>query len=289
MSPDVKPKPCYRDRDNGVRFIKSEHAHDCGDTDCRGCKVCPESNHCTARKNCSWHIPAGELTCGRCIAAPRRHIKWIEALSSLMLTQAIADGIDSQATVLAGPAADPRGHSARRLAEKRFLRAYEGLGRISEEQHLAALESMDDEDWQHAYSVLTRYQLMFSEDYDHDLPARMSVSGAAAYLDRNLHRIAQDPEQDFAELAANLKKCCQHLEVVLHNDDRPERGAPCPACYEGGNDKPPRLSRTYAERWEADDDSRDEWRCPRNREHAWSEADYRLRVADWHEETKTSA
>lgn len=274
-----KPAACYREATNGVHFTRNAHRPDCDEIECRGCVTCA-GRHCTARKNCTWHVDAAELTCGRCLGAGRRDIRWIEALTALTLTQAISDGVDSQAAVLAGPAADPRGLSERRIAEKRFLRAYEGLGRITEAQHLHAIESLEDEDWQHAYSVLTRYQMMFAEDYDHPLPGRLSVSGAAAYLDRHLHRIAQDPGQDFPELAASLKKCRQHLEAVLHNDTKPDQGAPCPKCREGGTFV--RLKRQYAhwctddgcERFHFLDVSGDTWHCPRDAKHWWTQDGY---------------
>lgn len=288
----ITPQRCYRDADTKVYFTREAHRPDCADGTCRGCKVCHE-RHCDARTNCTWHLIEGELTCGRCIASPRRDIKWIEALSALMLPAAMSDGVDSEAAMLAGPAADPRGMSERRVAQKRYLGTYESLGRITEEQHLHALTSLEEDDWRHAYSVLTRWQMMLAEDYGHDLPARLSVSGAAAYLDRHLHYVAQDPEQDFVLLARELKKCRQHLESVLHNDTRQDVGAPCYLCRDEGLEKPPRLRRTWGH-WCDDDDcakvhhadtTNDVWVCPRNHEHKWSEKDYR----GWVEERVKSA
>src|SRR5690606_41422977 len=58
----------------------------------------------------------------------------------------------------------------------------------------------------------------------HDALPILGIQGAAAYLDRHLHRIANDDAQDFPLLRRELRKCRQHLEAVLHNDTRPDRG-----------------------------------------------------------------
>ena len=277
MSETEKPAACYRDPSNGVRFQKGEHRIDCGDPECRGCRPCAERWHCTARKSCSWHVAAGELTCGRCIAAVRRDLRWVEALASLLLTQAIGDGVDSQAANLAGPAPDPRGASARAIAIRSHLRTWEEFGRITEAQHLRVLEYLSADDEHHPYAVTTRWQMMLAEDYGHDMPIRLTTSTAVAYLLRNLHRIANDDEQDFPLMGQEIRKCRQHLEAVLHNDDRPDRGAPCPDCVAAGEGAP-RLVREWAPG--AMVDRYDTWRCPRNREHAWSHHAYVAYVED---------
>lgn len=270
----MNPDPCYRDV-NGARFTKSAHTPDCADPTCRGCRLCPEKRHCGHKRNCSWHVPHGELTCGRCIAGVRRDLRWIAALTSLLPVAAEGDGVDSQAMNLAGPFADPEAWTWRKVAARQG-RAW----------HVSLIE---DDDEHHPGRVLTTWERMIREDYDHPADTSATIAGASGYLDRHLYRIANDDGQDFPLLGRELRKCRQHLEAVLHNDDRPELGAPCPACHEEGVEKPPRLARKYAERWEADDDSRDEWACPRVREHRWTEKDYRLRVADWHDEARATA
>jgi hypothetical protein len=272
------PAPCYRDRDNGVRFVRNGHQIDCAEVDCRGCKPCAERRHCSGKKNCSWHIPEGTLTCGRCIADVRRDLRWIGDLSALVAIQALADGVNSEAANLAGPAADPRALAEWQIARKLYLRAFEARGKITEAQHLHALEALsDDNDEHHPYAVLTRWQMMVSEDYGHDMPARLSTLGALAYLDRTLHRIANDDEQDFLLLKGELKRCRQHLEAVLHNDEQRDRGAPCPDCVSTGLGAP-RLERRYA--LAQPHDRYDTWRCPRVREHEWSHHAYIAYVED---------
>ena len=91
-----------------------------------------------------------------------------------------------------------------------------------------------------------------------------------------------DAEQDFPLLARELRKCRQHLEAVLHNDERAERGAPCPECTSETTGVGPRLTRHYPHwcddpeccREHVEDDSDDEWVCPRNPAHTWSQAAY---------------
>lgn len=236
--------------------------------------------HCTARRTCSVHIGRDDLTCPRCIGRTRADIRWVVNLAALMPTEALNRGVESEPANLAGPAGDPLVLTWRRIDHARVSGGPIGDG----------TEAVDPTE------VLGTWQAMLSEDYDHELPDRITLSTAAAYLDRNLPRIANDDRQDFPLMAREIRKCRGHLESVLRNSSTPERGAPCPACHERGVEKPPRLARKYGhwcedrdcERVHHGDDTDDVWQCPRDRGHEWSEHDYRLRVADWHEETKTA-
>jgi hypothetical protein len=227
------------------------------------------TEHCTARRTCSVHIGPAELTCPRCIGRTRSDIAWVRNLAALMPTEALNTGVDSEAANLAGPAADTEAWSWRKVAARQG-RAW----------HLSLTE---DDDERHPYTVLTRWTLMLAEDYGHDLPV-LNVEFAAGYLDRILAVMANDSGQDFPLMAREIRKCRAHLEAVLRNGSRPEMGVPCPDC-----DKPkPRLTRTYGHWCEDEacekihhvDNSGDRWVCPREKNHWWSEHDYRLRVAD---------
>jgi hypothetical protein len=242
------------------------------------------TRHCTARRTCSQHVGWNEITCARCLGRTRQNIRRVVDLAPLMLTVALGTGVNSEAANLAGPATDPEAWTWRKVAARQG-RAW----------HASLIE---DDDEHHPYSVLTRWQMMLSEDYGHPLPERMSITGAAAYLDRNLGRIAQDEHQDFALLAREIRTCRHHLESVMRNSTRPERGAPCPACADQRPEQAaPRLTRTYGHwcddldcrRLHYDDDSDDVWTCPRDRGHWWTEADYRRWVADWHDATQDTA
>lgn len=260
--------PCYRETTNGVYFTKNAHRMDCTDPKCRGCKPCQGERHCTARPGCTWHVATGELTCGRCIAGVRGDLRWIESLSALLLTQALGDGVDSQAAMLAGPASDPEAAMWHRLAS------------------VDRLASLPIEEDQHPLTVLGTWDMMIRSDYDHPSDVPVTIANAAAYLDRHLAQIAHDENQDFPLLRRELRKCRQHLEAVIHNDDKPVRGVPCPECTNPETGVGPRLIRHYphwcddpeCERIHDDSDQADVWRCPRNHDHSWTHADYEARV-----------
>ena len=268
---------CYREV-NGVYFVKTEHRGDCEDPECRGCRACPEP-HCTGRKTCAVHVGEDEITCPRCIARTRASLRRIPALTALAMPVAIATGVNSEAANLAGPAADPEAWSWRKVA-----------ARQGRSWHLSLIE---DDDERHPYSVLGRWALMIAEDYGHDLPT-LTVTRAAEYLDRNLARIANDPEQDWALLSAEVRKCRRALEAADALAAHRERGAPCPTCKSDDETKPaPRLIRVYPH-WCDDEDcarihhedaSEDYWECPRDRAHTWTEKAYR----DYIEERKVKA
>lgn len=259
-----KPKPCYREV-NGAYFTRNDHRHDCEDVDCRGCVTCP-GRHCTAKRNCCWHIDDAENTCGRCIAGVRRELRWIGDLAALMLTQAIADGLESEAASLAGPSVDAEAWSWRKIAAKQGVAWHVSL--------------IEEDDEHHPARVAGTWARMVSEDYGHDMPSNAPLAWCVAYLDRNLHRIAQDDAQDFDLMRDELKKCRQHLEAVLHNGTMRDRGAPCPTCREAGTVV--RLERHYAHWCESDacermhfaDDGSDVWRCPRDKAHWWTQQGY---------------
>lgn len=246
-----------------------EHEATCRAHDCDGCKPCePEHGHCTARARCGGHLTApGMLTCPGCIGRTRRDLAEVCRLAGLLIDRAVDAGVDSEAANLAGPAADPEAWMWRRLA------AWE---------RGADVTALEDEDPHHPLAVLGRWDFMLREDYDLPTGLRCTVARAADFLDGQLDRLAQDPEQDWALFAAEVHACRAHLEDVLGEGSRPERGAPCPACEPA----PPLVKRWS--HWCEDPECRrehdatgasDVWRCPACRAE-WTEAEYRLWVAD---------
>jgi hypothetical protein len=240
--------------------------------------------HCTARRTCSQHIGFGELTCARCLGRSRMDIRQIVERAALMLPEAMVAGVDSEAANLAGPAADYRVFSARRLIAKQWIEAH------LPQRHWERAERnllTDDDEW-HPYSVLTRWCLMLAEDYGLALPERFTIANAAALLDRILGRVAQDEAQDFPLLARELRKCRSHLEAVMGDSMSPERGAPCPEC--AGRGTFVRLVREYGhwcddedcERFHFTTDEADSWVCPRDSAHRWDLESY----SRWVEERK---
>ena len=173
---------------------------------------------------CGLHVGYSELTCARCIGRTRLDIRQIVLHALLMPAAAIDAGVvNTEAANLAGPAADYRVFSARRALDRRWI-----LEHIPASQwERACRDKLDDDDADHPYGVLTRWQLMLAEDYGHPLPGVLTVSGAAAYLERILPRMAQDEAQDFPLLAREMRHCRSHLQAVIRNSQHPERGAPC--------------------------------------------------------------
>ena len=269
-------------------------------TDDKPCRHDDEGNptkHCTHRKTCAQHIYGDELTCPRCVGRVRVVIKRIADLAPLMLPAAISAGVDSEAASLAGPGVNPERWSERRVAMHRHLDTWTTLERITEAQHLHAIQAMPDDDEHHPYNVLTRWEFMLREDSHAPRTTPTSVAEAAAYLDRVLHRVAQDEHQDFGLLGREMRKCRNHLEATIRNGLAAERGAPCRDCPPAApcreheiatrkcpNCRPPapRLVRKYGH-WCLDedcenihyaDDSGDTWVCPRDKDHWWTPAGY---------------
>lgn len=234
------------------------------------------TKHCTSRRTCSEHIGWGELACARCIGRSRIDLRRIVELAPLTMTQALGMGVNSEAANLAGPAADVEAWSWLKVAAKQGV-----------VWHLSLIE--DDDDF-HPYTVLTRWEFMLREDYDQRRDDATSVVSAGEYLERTLGRLAHDDEQDFPLFAREIRRCRNHLEVVLRNSQAKERGAPCPDCAKVG--KVIRMSRSYGHHCDdpgcekldysvvddyetgekVPDTSGDWWTCPRG--HSRNHEDY---------------
>lgn len=249
------------------------HELTCHDNTCDGCQPCTHDQgspvrHCTARTSCGQHLPDDHAqTCPRCIGRTRDDINAILDAVNQLPAEALEEGVNSEAANLAGPAADPFTWTRNRV---RQLRAG------------TPATSIDPEDPHHPKAVLGRWELMIREHYNQLLPDDFTIHNAARYLLGVIGLVAQDPEQDWAQLAAELRACRSHLEDVLHTARRPETGAPCPGC-----EAAPPLHKVYAHWCEQVDCTRehdrtgakDTWRCPACRS-TWTEAEYRLWVAD---------
>jgi len=211
------------------------------------------------------------------VARVRQDIRAIRDLAPVMLPAALFAGVNSEAASLAGPACDVEAWSWRKVAARQGVAWH------------VSLEEDDDE--QHPYTVLTRWEFMLREDYDQPRTTPTSTTEAADYLDRTLHRLAQDDEQDWPLFAREIRRCRTHLEGVLRDSRQPERGAPCPDCRDEG--RVVRMTREYShwcaaedcERIHYADDSGDRWVCPANREHWRTHSEY----VRWVEERKVGA
>ncbi len=257
---------CRWDRDQGEYLLDGEP--------CRRDDYGDPTRHCTAARTCANHVGPGEQTCARCIGRARANLRRIPIVSRLMMLVALEDGVNSEAANMAGPAADPEAWSWRKVA-----------ARQGKAWHLSLIEE-DDED--HPYTVLGRWDMMIREDYDHPSNERLTIANAAAYLDRHLGRVAQDDGQDFPQLAREIRRCRNHLELVLRTAATSQRGAPCPDCTSEESGVGPKLVRVYGhwcelpdcDRLHYLDDSADAWVCPRNKSHTWTLEAYENYIED---------
>lgn len=268
----------------GLGYLTRAHFATCRDNTCDGCEPCPE-RHCKHRKGCTGHLAAGvPLTCPRCIRKVRRNLELVEQLTAFADHVVSTEHLDSEVTVLAGPAADPLRVSEVRRYVRGHVQTMLDRGRVDDVEALRILDSLPEDDPHHPYAVLGRWEMMLREDYDQPTRLKVTVSRSRAYLDGMLGTIAQDAEQDFPLFAREISECRKHLETTLSLLRREERGAPCPLCPEDLEAEPkvykPRLIRRYDE---ADvSGANDLWLCPEVEEHWWYEADYRLKIGDEH-------
>lgn len=245
-----------------------QHQASCETNTCQGCVPCAE-RHCGVCGRA--HVTIGgrgtDQTCADCLGAARGDLAEITAMAGpRMLREATLRGVDSEATMLAGPAAEPGIWQRRhRLVTNAALAA-------PDDRHPAyrAWKAWLDDcrDERHPLWVLGTWDRLVREHLGHDEPDdQLTIAGAAAYLEQHLTRLAHDEGFAFEELARDLRDCRGHLEDVLHDGVREERGAPCPGC--GRAD----LVKVWG-----DDETADRWTCPKCRQW-WTEHDYRVRVA----------
>lgn len=248
---------------NGYGHYLRSHAMNCNDRSCEGCQPCTHDNdghpvrHCQGRRSCCSHLdPGTPLVCPRCIARVRHDLSKIVNGVQLLPDEAETDGVDSEAMTLNGPTADPVAWSLR------------STSRLKAGQPVEALDK------HHPLAVLTRWARrvplqLHGMQY---MRQTVTVDWAADFLDRTLDRIAQDLSFEWSLFAQEIAACRSHLEDVVNTANRPERGAPCPACA---------TAPALVKRYDLADltGASDTWRCPTCRA-SWSEGEYRKWVAD---------
>lgn len=263
---------CQRD-DQGYRL--TEHQDDCRDRDCPGCVECTHDDHgnpvrhCPIRKRCTTHLSFDEYACPRCLNLIRRNLTGILDAVAAMPPEAEESGIDSPALNHATPSAHPESYRAR-------MRHNTTIGHDTE-----------DYDQQDPWAMLGVRERMIRTDLGHDrVLVSPTLAETCAYLGWVLTDLARDEQQTLivADLLDETSRLRSHLEAVLHDSRAPERGAPCPRCTKPA----PRLVKRWAHWCDREDctrehdtsGARDTWQCPRDEDHWWSEADYRMRVSD---------
>ena len=238
---------CYYAGSDRPRLVRGEHlAEGC---ECAGCLPCAHA-HC---RICLIAHSVG--TCPECMAEVRESLREIGRMCDALPEEVEARGVEGEAMMLLGPAADPeaRGH----------LGASVRVGRVPEDY----LEEADGE--LHPLFVLGTWDMLVRDVLEHDEPTtKLTVASAIDYIDRQLSYLGGFEDLPFEDLARDLRACVRHMESVLHDGEQVDRGAPCMKC----GVKVLRLT---------DDDGAVTYRCDRCRTDL-SEATYMLAVKAEH-------
>jgi hypothetical protein len=175
------------------------------------------------------------VACVACLDAARTDLRTIGDLYLLLDAESVEKGVQSQALMLAGPAANPEAwqHVAMSAIRGRLCRCIQRqqlcpslFGKTCPDQ--AYLE--DNRDELHPLFVLGGWEQVWRDHLDHQTDAPVTVAAAVAYLDMQIGYMAEQAEPAFEEFAKDVRGCRAHLEDVLQAGDREERGAPCLQC-----------------------------------------------------------
>lgn len=253
----MSEQTCRWNGSGNPRLLKTHANADCPST-CEGCQPC-EANHCGV---CGRTHVGTELTCPACVGAVRDDLSSIRDMSTRLLREAIVAGVNSEAANLAGPVADPEAWSWRKAAARRGVADHVTVTEGDESTHPA---------W-----VLGTWEMLIREHLVQPSDDLLSIESAGAYLDGHLTNLANDGEFAFEEMARDLRKCRVHLEDVLCEGEREERGEKCHNCGTK------RLVKDYGKT----PDSKVMWRCPgANCQQSYTEAEYIERVETRHIDT----
>jgi len=232
------------------RVLVERHDVGCDAESCGGCLPC-SSGHCRV---CAFTHVDG--TCAECLAETRGALRDIARMCDALPAEVAHRGIEGEAMMLLGPAADPeaRGH----------LEASILAGRVPEDY----LDAADGE--MHPLFVTGTWDAVWRDALEHDEPTeRLTVASAVDYLDRQMSYMAGFEHVPFEDFSRELRACRTHLERVLHDGEQVDTGAPCLTCGV-------RQVREWGKLAAADG-----WRCPKCRTFS-TEDQYRLAVANQH-------
>lgn len=194
------------------RTLADRHADDCATETCAGCLACP-GPHCRV---CGTAHASG--SCAECVAEVRGNLHDIAADCDSLPAEVAARGINGEAMMLLGPAADPeaRGH----------LEASVLAGRVP-------VDYLDNADHElHPLFVLGQWDMVWRDALEHAEPTdRLTILSAVDYLDRQLTYMAGYEHVSFSAFATQLRDCRTHLASVLHDEERGVRAnVPCFDC-----------------------------------------------------------
>ena len=249
------------------RLVTGRHEADCADEACGGCQVCTEA-HC---RICGVAHCYG--TCPECLAETREALHEIARMCDALPDEVEHRGVDSEAMMLWGPAADPemRGH-----VEAAYLSGRLPEGWI-EAAHGKACPLLVNEACTgcaagelHPLTILGTWEIVWRDALEHDDNGEpMSVAGAVDYLDLQMTYMSTFEHVPFEDFARDVRRCRNHLEAVLHDGEQVDRGAPCMTCHAP-------LERTWGS-----DAKGDGWKCPRCKQTSTDEQ-YRFAVMHLH-------
>lgn len=250
------------------RLLVGRHLDDCQGEPCKGCQPCTEG-HCRICR-----LAHADGTCPECVALTREALHEIGRLCDSLPEEVEHRGIDGEAMMLLGPAADPE---ARGWVEASYLAGRLPEGWI-EAAHGNECPLLSNEACTgcaggelHPYTVLGTWDMAWRDALEHDEPTggRLALADAIDYLDRQLTYMAGFAHLPFEDFAANLRACRAYMERVLHDGEQHDTGAPCLECGV-------RQEREWGKLITADG-----WRCPKCKTFS-TEAQYRLAVGAEH-------
>lgn len=188
------------------------HVRDCNASGCEGCMPCEEV-HCA---DCGRrHVE--ELRCASCVGTVRGDIGLIVQLSARLLPEATHRGVNSEAAMLAGPAANAEAFSNLNVSAR--------AGRID------GSLLVDNRDEPHPAWTLGTWDMLVRELLDQPTALRITVERAADYLRGQLTELARRDDFAWEELARDVRQCRGHLEDVLRDGDKSEQTrVPCLDC-----------------------------------------------------------
>lgn len=193
------------------RILPGRHNDPCACDGTRGCQECPEM-HCVICGRA--HAYAA---CTGCLEAARSDLEEIATLCASLPAEAVEKGVQSEAMMLLGPASNPHEWRTRATAAL--------FGRFDD----SYLNDCRDE--LHPLWVLGTWEQMWRDFLDHQSNTPIDLYAAASYLGMQMTYMAGQIEPPFEEFARDLRGCRAHLENVLHDGIRTERGhVPCIDC-----------------------------------------------------------
>lgn len=237
---------CRWDGRGKPRLLKT-HIDDTCPSSCDGCEPCGDK-HCGT---CGiQHVDL--QTCPTCVGHVRDDLDAIEDMSTRLLGEAVYRGVNSEAANLAGPVANPEAWSHRAASARK--------GRAP---HISLDE---DDDLKHPLWVCGTWEMLVREHLEQPTEALMSIAAAKDYLHGHLTTLAQDEDFAFEEMAKDIRACRSHLEDVLREGEREERGEKCYMCGKK------HLVKDYGKTVSA----KVMWRCPNTEcQQSYTEDEYR--------------